>query len=233
MLPKGDDRLPGLKASLKDFRVFDIAKLFEEHYRDAEFKTQEHAEVALLEIFFQRRLSHYLGIPYIGCSKPSCYCCDLYMNHHPGHYLPRPCHGNVWKKWRPPLLTRESDETLSKHTKDILNAMVKDIRSHLFSVIERKVFSRQRVPDSTTGISDLTQLEIAFTTGALSPSRPSSSVEGSIQGDEPEQLSTNASILDPSVAEELTSLSIQGAEADGDDDGDEEVIVFKGRKSMK
>jgi hypothetical protein len=33
---------------------------------------------------------------YIGCSKPFCYCCNLYASFHPGLCLPRPCHGNTW-----------------------------------------------------------------------------------------------------------------------------------------
>ena len=98
------DRLPNLQACLENYPV-DISSQFYDEYTSKTFQPREHAEVAMLEHFYQGNRLHFKDIPYIGCSKPSCYCCDLYLRHHPGQYLVRPTHGNVWISWKPPLLS--------------------------------------------------------------------------------------------------------------------------------
>ena len=55
-----------------------------------------HAKVAMLDHFHRYRLSFARGEPYIGCSKPSCYCCNAYMSAHPLKTQERPSHGNIW-----------------------------------------------------------------------------------------------------------------------------------------
>ena len=155
MLPKDDKRLPHIQATLKSFRAIDVARKFEELYRDKNFKPREHAEVNLFEFFFQNGLNYSNNVPYIGCSKASCYCCDLYMSAHPSENIPRACHGNVFPSWRPPLLPYESDEDIGKHSRDMINTMTKSIRQKLFRLIDQKTAYQNRLPDSSTGISDI------------------------------------------------------------------------------
>ena len=79
---------------------------------------------------------------------------DLFIRHHPGHFVTRPCHGNVWKNWRAPTLPSDNDSgEISIHARDILNSMIKSIRSDLIFLIESRTSSHRKVLDSTTGIS--------------------------------------------------------------------------------
>lgn len=106
-----------------------------------------HAEIQMLHHFHRQRLTFANGVAYIGCSKPSCYCCALYMHYHPQNVLRRPYHGNVWVKWILP----SCNETFSKHEESIVKKMVGQMRSDFSSGVFRMQTSRGF--ESTTGIS--------------------------------------------------------------------------------
>ena len=72
-----------------------------------ELSPRLHAEVVLLNHFKQANLAFIGGERYLGCSKAPCYCWDLYIRHHPGGYVARPCLGNIWAKWAAPDLYYE------------------------------------------------------------------------------------------------------------------------------
>lgn len=63
-----------------------------------------HAEVLLADHIFINNLSFVRDDRYIGCSKPMCYHCQIYLEIHPGNFCSRPCHGNLWLKWSPRAL---------------------------------------------------------------------------------------------------------------------------------
>ncbi len=117
----------------------------------AAFRPKMHVEIALLEYFYQRNLLYLGNDKYIGCSKASCYCCDLYFKHHPAGLVPRPCHGNVWCQWLIPTSATESAGSLLG--KAILQSMIDSMTTDLSSYV---IAGPQRVgkpPDSTTEIS--------------------------------------------------------------------------------
>ncbi|KAK5711504.1 hypothetical protein LTR17_018379 [Elasticomyces elasticus] len=86
-----------------------MSKNFQARWESLNRRTIVHAEVTMLDHFYRHDLTFVLGERYIGCSKPSCFCCDAYMSEHPLGVLRRPCHGNVWTKWSPPC-----DDELAK-----------------------------------------------------------------------------------------------------------------------
>jgi hypothetical protein len=154
MLPANEsNRLEQIREILRDFPVSDVAANFLDAYTDDNFKPRIHAELLLLEHFYHHELDFVDSDRYIGCSKPSCYCCDLYMKSHPGHFVARACHGNLWVNWRAPIPPIEDKMAAQKHTTNILNDMVKKVRGDvIFQIMSRRP-RRPRVPDSTTGMS--------------------------------------------------------------------------------
>lgn len=128
-------------------------------------ETIVHAELLLLEHFYQRTLEFAEGVRYIGCSKLSCYCCHVYMNVHPLTVLPRPCHGNTWTRWAMPV--RPSDRKGKFRDQDA-NLLVEMIcrTSH---EIETSSFAATMVTnlESTTGIDP------EFSNGRSSPDKDS------------------------------------------------------------
>lgn len=149
------ERLQKVQQMLDSFKMFDVSARFEENYKDQNFQPRVHAELLLLEHFHQHRREFVNGDRYIGCSKPSCYCCDLYIKCHSGRFAVRASHGNLWKNWRAPIPPIDDDEVARKHTAKILNKMVEHVRHDVAFQIESKAPPRPNVPDSTTGITTL------------------------------------------------------------------------------
>ena len=154
--------LHDVREAVETSRVMDISADFRATYTDETFKPRIHAELLLLEHFYHRNLRFVENDRYIGCSKPSCYCCDLYMKCHPGGFVTRACHGNLWINWRAPIPPIDDDEKAGKHTAKMLNEMVKTVRRDAIRQLLSKQPRRRRVPDSTTGVStsilDLTSI---------------------------------------------------------------------------
>jgi hypothetical protein len=138
---------------VRDTTFLDISAEFLNKYTDPNFKLRIHAELLLLEHFHHRNLEFVSNDRYIGCSKPSCYCCDLYMKVHPGNFVPRPCHGNLWVNWRAPIPPINDEEAAQKHTARMLNDMVKFVRGDALKQLLSRQPRRPKVPDSTTGMS--------------------------------------------------------------------------------
>lgn len=154
------------QAVLRSSRVLDFQATFSEKYSGKNFAPRCHAEVIMLEHFHVNKLKFFLGNRrYIGCSKPSCYCCDLYMKFHPGKFVRRPCHGNVWANWCAPGQAIDDTGVIQWDVKRILTRMAKQLREDVLFQIMSKLPRRSQVPDSTTALStfpDLSKLSISF-----------------------------------------------------------------------
>lgn len=107
-----------------------------------------HAEVLLADHIFINKLSFVRDDRYIGCSKPMCYHCQIYLELHPGNFCSRPCHGNLWLKWSPGALSMdvECSQTLRER---MIGRIHRDAEAALMG--ERS--TRRRLPDSTSGLS--------------------------------------------------------------------------------
>jgi hypothetical protein len=125
----------------------------------AGIKPRPHAELIVLEHFHQRQLDFVRDEKYIGCSKPSCYCCKLYMQCHPGDFVPRASHGNLWIDWAPPIgleCSASHRKRSQEHpTFQVLQKMLERIRRDLIVQIRSQQPRKPKAPDSTTGVSTI------------------------------------------------------------------------------
>ncbi|KAI8625486.1 hypothetical protein F5Y19DRAFT_266702 [Xylariaceae sp. FL1651] len=132
---------------------FNIEDRFKEHFNDKNFKPVMHAEIQVLEHFWTEKLRFFDDDRYIGCSKPACYCCHLYIQHHPAKCVVPQTSRKVYLNWGLRALPEGSldlDYTLQR---DMLNKMVEWIRNDALAQIEKKTSAAPSHPDSQTGIT--------------------------------------------------------------------------------
>lgn len=132
--------------------VFDIDEEFARKYETRTFRTRTHAEVLLLDYFSKHELEFFNDDDFVGSSKPSCYCCDLYFKLH-GTVMTRSTHGNVWPKWcLPPGMLQEHERKLEWEGKIILKSMTDRLWSDILQLFDSNMPHHARVQDSTIGL---------------------------------------------------------------------------------
>lgn len=104
---------------------------FTAKFNEANPRSQVHAEIMVLEYFYANRLEFLGDDRYIGCSKPSCYCCQWYMFFHEMKIQPRPSHYNVWSKWSPAVCMDLLGRTLGVSSKAPLLSLSRQIERHI------------------------------------------------------------------------------------------------------
>lgn len=137
-------------------RKFSVEKTVRQEYLEKKFRVRVHAELIVLEYFYERNESlEYLDNDrFIGCSKPACYCCSLYFREHPANVEPPNTHQRIYLNWMPPTNisgVEDPSSWLATHEKRMLNAMVQKIRLRTIEQIRSQTGQRQRHYDSTTG----------------------------------------------------------------------------------
>lgn len=154
MLPANQqDLVRQLYDQLAGMRLFDIPLRFSDNFTDEKLMGRVHAEVFLMEHFYFKQFRFWAREKYVGCSKPSCYCCSLYIRFHPGNFVLRPAHNNVYVTWIPPLMSQLGVEPQRRHNLDVMNQMNAYIRRDITEEIEERMPRRERAPDSTSGIN--------------------------------------------------------------------------------
>lgn len=133
-----------------------IERIVQEEYANKNFKPRVHAELILIEYFYQNRkhLRFFGGDAFIGTSKPSCYCCFLYFRSHPGRFVEPASHQKIYLNWMPPTSTpgvEKPNSELARHELYMLNEMVQSIRRRTIDQIMSQSGQRQKHFDSTTG----------------------------------------------------------------------------------
>jgi len=129
-----------------------------EAYQNPNFRPRVHAEIQVLEHFHESNLTFADSDRYIACSKPACYCCLLYIRHHPGNFVEPASHRNIHLNWRPPDLKPECDIVSHNHQRNILNSMIDDIRKDALHQISQRRPPHTWHPDSATGITESIQV---------------------------------------------------------------------------
>jgi hypothetical protein len=131
-----------------------LLEVYAKRWESLKFRTSVHAEMTILDLFHRRSLQFAHGKRYIGCSKPSCFCCGVYMANHPLNIEERPCHNNVWVKWSPPRTTGRDSIDVSECSTDPIvglgNVVKRKIKEELSC---SAIVTRQRLFDSTTDLS--------------------------------------------------------------------------------
>lgn len=127
-----------------------IQEEFRRRITGRNFKPNVHAEILLADYIHASKLDFMNDIRHIGCSKPSCVLCHIYLEAHPTRILPLPCHGNLWPKWSPPLFVsasmKQHNAELTRHTLERFQPLIKNF------LMNGKIRS-QRLPESITGIT--------------------------------------------------------------------------------
>lgn len=122
-----------------------------------QFRPIVHAEVLLADYVFAGRLRFIMDDRYIGCSKPACVLCRLYLEEHPLQVASPPCHGNLWPQWSPPLLNSGRP---SEHVEDLTEIITIRLRTFLRDRLIHGQTDFSRLPDSMTGITPRTKSDI-------------------------------------------------------------------------
>lgn len=120
-------------------------------FRSNDLVPHPHAETVALDFASSRGIQMVNDDRYIGCSKPSCYCCSLYMKYHPGGYRPRPTHGNVWVLWCLPQAHHLDEVDITSLS--ILRHIANETRDLTEAILTKGRATSRRKFDSTTGIS--------------------------------------------------------------------------------
>ncbi|KAI5361733.1 hypothetical protein Slin15195_G128510 [Septoria linicola] len=123
-------------------------------YRTVAQKPVVHAEAAMAHHFHRKQLQFARGLRYIGCSKASCYLCDLYFSRHPAGFIRRSCSGRAWLRWElprtnPPSLRQDESLENLRIIRDMLDAIHHDLDND----IDGGRYGMKAEFDSTTGMS--------------------------------------------------------------------------------
>ncbi|CAG7924827.1 unnamed protein product [Penicillium olsonii] len=117
-------------------------------------KTRVHAELLVLD-HFEQTGGRFLDERdrYIGCSKPACYLCHLFISCHPRGYASPPSHQKLYLNWRlPDVRTDEQNAaTRFQHQQGVMFRMIDTVRRDLTNDIAARVGKRMGFADSTAG----------------------------------------------------------------------------------
>ena len=153
MLPEDKVRAARLSRRLESFRVVKFEAKFSERWTEKKLTARSHAELMLLDHFCRKNLTFFQNVEFVGSSKRSCYCCNLFFDLHNRNIATRMTHSNAWSKWcLPPGLVRADKERLARGQVTILERMNEKIALDILHLIEKGVVRSVRFKDSTTGM---------------------------------------------------------------------------------
>lgn len=162
MLAAADDRLPKLREALSAMdEEFGILDQVLRYYEDGKLRPQVHAEIHVLDHFFMHKLSFADGDRYIGCSKPACLCCNLYIRYHPARCVEPESHQKVYPNWAPPDLPGRQQDPCFVQQRDVLMKITHQLRDFVIEQISERRMHRVHRADSLTGIT--TSMVVAAT----------------------------------------------------------------------
>lgn len=174
-----------------------------------------HAEVLVLDYVLNHLrdnvdVGFWHSWRYVGSSKPTCRLCNYYFEEHPEKVQARESHGNLYPHWRAPDVF---DNKAMDETERLLNAMNKKIRADATRSLESQVL-QGRKHDSNSFSAQPWRRDQKTDPSDLTSRMGSLSI---------------ASVSIPNTIEEEDKLSTSG-EPD-DQEGEDGVIVFRGRKT--
>ena len=123
------------------------------------FRPRVHAELILLEYFYQQKLPFLDNDRYVGSSKPACYCCYQYIVCHPGRFVHPASHSITYLSWKRPDLLDPSSLEEQRHQIKLMNDVTQRIRDDILMRIDSYIEAATRRPDSSTGITPWTRRE--------------------------------------------------------------------------
>lgn len=154
MLPANDPKLKEYEEGIRSLdQKFHITERIHRQYEDKNFQPQIHAEIQVLEHFHNNNINFVDDDRYIGCSKPACYCCHLYFQHHQARPVVPESHQNIYPNWGVPALPSGAEDPGYKEQRNLMNKMLQTIKQDALSQIRRKAGPLRWHADSRTGIT--------------------------------------------------------------------------------
>lgn len=142
MLPwRHTDRVKNLASMIENSQANGAVQKF---FKKDHFVPIVHAEVAMIQHIYSNGLAFANDDRYIGCSKPSCYCCRAYMKLHPLRVKERLSHNNVWHKWSPgPISSKMEGEIVRRMLRKIEADLDQSFNGKMMTVKCRRAFDSQ------------------------------------------------------------------------------------------
>lgn len=149
------DKLAAFQAGAEQLQMFGLDDKIRQQNNSKNFCPIVHAEVlvhdSLSDVPGGPR--YFEGFNYIGTSKPTCRLCNYYfraMSRTTGDDVQvRHSHGNLYLNWRAPdaYLDRVG---AAKRREDILNEMIKYVRTDTYNTLEKKIGERKNHDSNTS-----------------------------------------------------------------------------------
>ncbi|KAK3294232.1 uncharacterized protein B0H64DRAFT_182312 [Chaetomium fimeti] len=102
---------------------------------------------------------------YIGSSKPTCLLCAQYFKAHPSGVACRASHGNLYFNWRAPDVSVDDGPAADQQRRDILEAMVKEVRNETTRAILERSYTRRKHDSWDTPSNPLRSSTVGATLG--------------------------------------------------------------------
>ncbi|KAI1134739.1 hypothetical protein F5Y05DRAFT_421917 [Hypoxylon sp. FL0543] len=155
MLPAGEPKFDEYKEALTSLdQKYSIAHRVRHTYADKNFQPRIHAEIQILEHFCANQLSFAGNDSYIGCSKPACYCCHLYFQHHISNPVVPESHQKIYLNWGLHDLPSGSADPGYIPQRDMMNKMLERIRQDALEQIKQKSGPLKWHADSLTEFTE-------------------------------------------------------------------------------
>jgi hypothetical protein len=122
-------------------------------FKGEKLKLKPHAEAMILDHFSVNNLQFVDGDMYVACSRPSCYCCKLYFDHHPMGARTGRHHGMLWIQWRLPRLPESVEGTVDHAALKVLRKMSDQVRADVLAALVPQKHHDFNMFNSTTGFS--------------------------------------------------------------------------------
>lgn len=122
-------------------------------FKSDKLELKPHAEAIMLDYFFTNNMLFANGDTYVACSRPSCYCCKLYFDHHPARGNIGRSHGMLWIQWRLPRLLDSVEGTIDHTTLKVLRKMSDQVREDVLVALTPQKHYDFNMFNSTTGFS--------------------------------------------------------------------------------
>ncbi|KAK4187666.1 hypothetical protein QBC35DRAFT_498262 [Podospora australis] len=177
-VPKEPEVIAAYERLLPQLRNLNFDEKLKEEIKSSDYKTCVHAEIGLADSLYRdyrdpsvessgvRFFDEAEFGRYIGCSKPTCLLCDIYLEVHTGMKFEwRKGHGNLYHKWRPsdifntfatvPSASDVGDATsimisttlgteLAETRRKIMEEMIKKVRRIVADTIQQRTGTRSK-----------------------------------------------------------------------------------------
>ncbi|KAL2827774.1 hypothetical protein BDW59DRAFT_171218 [Aspergillus cavernicola] len=181
--------------------------------------TQVHPELLVMNYFDALSDGGFIdeNDKYIGCTKPSCYLCHLFISYHPARYSSLSSNSKICLNWRLPDISREEYNAMARveNQKSILQQLINTIRNQLEEKVKNEWILQPHCAESE--IEWMLPVDDDTFDYSPQPSSPQLTPASPI---------VSTGLITPRFDIDFNDAS--GSGTDGDQDA-EDVVLFKGR----